>query len=92
LRHFATSRFWSCFQRLPEHIRALADKNFALLKANPEHPSLHFKKIGEYRSVRVGLGYRALAVEVTDGLLWFSDRRILRVWNNTLTPSTKTGC
>jgi hypothetical protein len=29
------------------------------------------KKIGRYVSARVGLRYRALAVEVDDGLLWF---------------------
>lgn len=71
MKHFASSRFWNCYERLPEHIRKLADKNFELLKTNPRHPSLHFKKVGSYRSVRVGLGYRALAVEVKDGLLWF---------------------
>ena len=48
----------------------LADKNFVLLKSNPRHPSLRFKKVGAYRSVHVGLGYRALAVEVNEGLLW----------------------
>jgi len=71
LKHFASSRFWTCYERLPEHVRKLADKNFELLKTNPRHPSLHFKKVGCYRSVRVGLGYRALAVQVNDGLLWF---------------------
>lgn len=49
----------------------LADKNFALLKSDSTHPSLHFKKVGRYRSVRVGLRYRALAVEVGDDLIWF---------------------
>jgi hypothetical protein len=71
LKHFASSRFWSSYERLPENVRKLADKNFKLLKTNPQHPSLHFKKIREYRSVRVGLGYRALAVELEGGLLWF---------------------
>lgn len=71
MKHFASSRFWLCYERLPENVRKLADKNFDLLKANPQHPSLHFKKIREYRSVRVGLAYRALAVEVENGLLWF---------------------
>lgn len=71
MKHFATSRFWSCYGRLPEHIRVLADKNFALLKSDPTHRSLHLKKVGDYRSARVGLGYRALAIEVEDGLLWF---------------------
>jgi hypothetical protein len=49
----------------------LADKNYALLKENPQHPSLHFKKVGRFWSVRVGLRYRALAVEADDALVWF---------------------
>ena len=71
MRHFASRKFWDAYQALPEPVRLLADKNYALLKANPEHPSLHLKKVGDYWSVRIGLGYRALAVEVDDGLLWF---------------------
>ena len=55
----------------PAAVRELADKNYALLKQDPQHPSLHFKKVGRYWSVRVGLRYRALAVEVEGGLLWF---------------------
>jgi len=42
-----------------------------LLKSNPRHPSLHFKPVGQYWSVRVGLRYRALAVPVSEGLVWF---------------------
>nr|WP_249788583.1 hypothetical protein [Bradyrhizobium sp. G127] len=49
----------------------MADRNFALLKSDPRHPSLHFKQVGRYYSARVGLRYRALAVETDDGLLWF---------------------
>jgi len=71
MRHFASRKFWDAYQALPESVRALADKNYALLKIDPRHPSLHLKRVGNYWSVRVGLGYRALAVEVDDGLLWF---------------------
>ncbi|MDP2621153.1 MAG: hypothetical protein Q8P46_13450 [Hyphomicrobiales bacterium] len=67
MRHFASASFWQAYEQLPEQVRALADRNFTLLKQNPQHPSLHFKKIGRFRSVRVGPRYRALAVEVTDG-------------------------
>lgn len=70
MQHFASHSFWSAYEKLPARIRELADKNFALLKANPQHPSLHFKKIGKYWSVRVGSGYRALAREVEGGFLW----------------------
>ena len=52
-------------------MRATADKNYELLKADSRHPSLHLKKVGKYWSVRVGLGYRALATEVDGDLVWF---------------------
>ncbi|QDS91610.1 hypothetical protein FF011L_03400 [Roseimaritima multifibrata] len=71
MNHFASPAFWECYKKLPDVIRTLADKNFALLKDNPDHPSLHFKKVGRYRSARVGRDFRALAVETDDGLLWF---------------------
>jgi hypothetical protein len=71
MRHFASPAFWHAYQRLPAQIREVADKNYALLKENAQHPSLHFKKVGRYWSVRVGLRYRALAVESGDDLVWF---------------------
>jgi hypothetical protein len=48
----------------------LADGGFELLKADPKHPSLHLKKVGRFWSVRVGLHYRALAVEDGEDLVW----------------------
>lgn len=71
MRHFASPSFWEAYEKLPKEIRALADKNYALLKDNPRHPSLQLKKAGRFWSVRVGARYRALAVEVDAGLLWF---------------------
>ena len=71
MNHVASRAFWEAYEKLPGHIRTLADANFALLKADPRHPSLNFKRIGRYRSVRVGIRYRALAIEVHGGLLWF---------------------
>jgi hypothetical protein len=70
LKHFASPDYWTCYRQLPAIVQELADRNFELLKADPSYPSLHFKKIGNYRSARVGLHYRALAIEVTEGLLW----------------------
>lgn len=69
--HFASTSFWEAYHSLPPKIQELADKNFELLKQNPLHPSLHFKKIKNYRSVRVGLMYRALAIENEDDVVWF---------------------
>jgi hypothetical protein len=64
-------RFGKLYGKLPGHIRNLADKNFALLKENPQHLSPQFKKAGRFWSARVGLRYRALAVEDDDDLVWF---------------------
>ncbi len=69
--HRATESFWRLYGSLPKEVRDLADKNFALLSENPRHPSLHFKRIGEMWSARVGRDHRALALEHDDGLVWF---------------------
>jgi len=71
MKHLASPSFWERYQRLPKAVRALADKNFQLLKTNPQHPSLHLKRVGRYWSVRIGRRYRALGVEVPEGVLWF---------------------
>jgi hypothetical protein len=52
-------------------VKNVADENFRLLKDNPFHPSLHFKKIGRYWSVRAGIKYRALGVQQDDAIVWF---------------------
>jgi len=71
LIHYAAPSFWKCYDALPKAVRELADKQFQVLKSNPRHPSLHFKRIGRFHSARVSAHYRALAVDVEDGVLWF---------------------
>ena len=71
MNHFADPDFWFCYRELPEDIRALADKNFALLKADSRHSSVRLKKVGVLYAARIGLHYRALAKERRDGLQWF---------------------
>jgi hypothetical protein len=66
----ATARFWKCFERLPSLIKKHAEENYALLKENSRHPSLHFKKVGKFWSVRIGLDYRALAIEDDSDFIW----------------------
>jgi hypothetical protein len=51
-------------------VQRLARQNFELLKENPAHPSLHFKKIGKLWSARVGINYRAVAVEDGIDFIW----------------------
>jgi hypothetical protein len=71
MKHRATPRFWACYHSLPNEVQHLADNCYARLKQNPNHPSLHLKKIQSYWSVRVGLHYRALAIESGNDLVWF---------------------
>lgn len=71
MNHFASGRFWQAYDALPLSVRAQADEAFELLKSDSRHPSLHFKKVGRFWSARVGLRYRALAVELDGDLVWF---------------------
>ena len=76
MRHRASLAFWRAYASLPLNIRRQADKQFVILKDNPQHPSLRFKKIGERHgdviwSARVSFSYRALALQRPDGYLWF---------------------
>ena len=61
---------WKCYNALPESVQPIADENYELLKTNPSHPSLHFKKVRQYWSIRAEKGYRALEVEVKDDISW----------------------
>ena len=74
--HRATAECWQRYDALPRTVRSRAEKQFQLLKTNPQHPSLQFKKVGERKgreiwSARVTLNYRALAIRRDDGFLWF---------------------
>jgi len=71
MKHFASPKFWACYKTLPKDVKDLADKNFELLKADPKHPSLHFKQIGNLWSVCVGKHYRALGFDKKEGIVWF---------------------
>jgi hypothetical protein len=68
--HRTTPRFWAVFAHLPESVQRVARQNFELLKENQLHPSLHFKRVGKFWSVRVGLNHRALAVEDGADYIW----------------------
>jgi hypothetical protein len=68
--HRATPQFWRLYDQLPEEARRLADRSFSLLKKNPRHPSLHFKKLGRHWSVRIGRAHRALAVPDGTDFTW----------------------
>ena len=70
MKHRTTARFWACYAGLPEAVQRVARRNFNLLKENPAHPSLHFKKVGKLWSARAGPHHRALAVEDGADFIW----------------------
>ena len=75
MKHFATASFWKLHDQLPKHIQQLAKKNYELLRVDPEHPSIHFKKLAsggrnQYASARIGDHYRAVCSIVDGDALW----------------------
>jgi hypothetical protein len=74
MNHLTLPRFWKSYNRLPIDIQILANKSYELLKHNPSHPSLHFKRVGNRKqlwSVRINDNYRALGVDKQEGIVWF---------------------
>lgn len=62
MNYHASPDFWAYYRALPASIQELADRAFTLLKSDPRHPSLHFKRVGQSWSVRVGLHHRDMSV------------------------------
>lgn len=66
--------FWECFDRLPSDIQKLSRQTFARWHRDPNHTSLHFKKVHPSKplySVRVGERWRALGYRRGDTVVWF---------------------
>ncbi|MBA3725439.1 MAG: hypothetical protein H0W86_03065 [Armatimonadetes bacterium] len=61
------------WRNLPDEVQARARSAYQLWRSNPNHPSLRFSKLRPHEaySVRIGLHYRAVCVEVDTGVfLW----------------------
>jgi hypothetical protein len=71
IKSSTTASFRSGLKDLPPEVRRLARKNFKLWLRDTSHPSLHFKKVGDFWSVRIGSSHRALALWKGDKLEWF---------------------
>jgi len=69
--HRTTECFWRCFENLPEPVQKISKKNFELLKNDPSHTSLHFKKVGTFWSIRAGMNYRSFFRAGTNGCISF---------------------
>ncbi len=71
IQSFTNDNFWKRYERLPANIRDQADKQFALFRENPSHPSLGFAKKGDVWTVEVGRNYRAIARKRGEDFYWF---------------------
>lgn len=63
VKSVATQRFWGLYQALPSDVQKLAVRNYHLWRHNPNHPSLHIRRLqgSDNRfTIRVGDQYRAL--------------------------------
>lgn len=66
-----TRSFRQWFERLPADVQTQARKQFRLWRRDHGHPSLHFKKVGDYWSARVDRNHRVLGLEKDGRIYWF---------------------
>jgi hypothetical protein len=71
MRSSTTPDFWASYRLLPPEIQDRAKVAYRLWRTNPRHPSLRFKKVGDVWSLRIGSGYRAMALLEEDTFFWF---------------------
>jgi len=71
MKSSTTPDFWESYARLQPEVRVLAKRAYRIWKTNPRHPSLCFKRIGDFWAIRIGIGHRALAVQQNQVLYWF---------------------
>jgi len=69
-----TLKFWKLYAGLPREVQQQARKAYLMWQANPDHPSLRFKRVDEEEpiySARVSGDYRVLGVLEGDTVIWF---------------------
>jgi hypothetical protein len=71
MKSSTTPDFWQSYSRLSPEIRQRARKVYQAWKKNPRHPSLCFKKVGQMWSIRIGAGFRAVAMLEGGTFFWF---------------------
>jgi mRNA-degrading endonuclease RelE of RelBE toxin-antitoxin system len=66
-------RFWRLYKDLPNDVRRLAVKNYRLWQADPNHPSLRYRRLEDRENlvtVRIGDHYRVLGVTEPGVVVW----------------------
>lgn len=67
----AVQSFWLAYAKLPKHVQDAANRQYNLWLENPQHPPLHFKKVGKFWSARITGFYRAVGLRTKDSIIWF---------------------
>jgi hypothetical protein len=71
MKSLTTAGFRRQLAALPVATRKQARKQFRIWLKNPQHPSLHFKPVGNYWSARVNRDIRVLGVRRGEEIVWF---------------------
>ena len=69
-----TRKFWKAYGKLDETVQRQAVAGYRLFRQNPQHPSLHFKKVHDklpIYSARVNLNHRAVGILDDNEIIWF---------------------
>lgn len=70
MRHILNEDFWNSLEELPQDIQKRVPQKFELLRQNPRHPSLNFKRVRAHWTIRISRGYRAVAVRDAGTFVW----------------------
>jgi hypothetical protein len=71
MKSSTTPEFWLAYAALPPEVQKAARKTYRLWLQDQRHGSVQFQRKGKFWCAKVTLGYRALAVSVPDGFIWF---------------------
>ena len=74
MRSYTRQSFWDAYRLLPVHVKRQARSAYRFFEANPNHPSLDFKRVSRRRpvySARVSGSYRAVGVMSEGAIVWF---------------------
>ena len=52
MEHILDDDFWDAYTELPMNVQRRIPQKFQLLRQNPRHPSLRFKKVGDLWAIR----------------------------------------
>ncbi len=70
-KSYTSDEFWQLYEKLSLPVRRAADKQFALFRKDPFHPSLRLKPVGAFWTARVTDEVRVLAYREKDIFYWF---------------------